>query len=32
MANDTTGTKAGTKAVDTAGANSLPVDGLCGTL
>ena len=40
IANDTTGTKAGTKtddiagtkAVDTAGANSLPVDGLCGTL
>lgn len=40
IADDTTGTKAGTKtddiagtkAVDTAGANSLPVDGLCGTL
>ena len=40
IANDTTGTKAGTKtddiagtkAVDTVCANSLPVDGLCGTL
>ena len=40
IADDTTGTKAGTKtddiagtkAVDTVCANSLPVDGLCGTL